>query len=156
MKLGLDTSVLIASIKRKGEKHHSSALQLGEKIKRGGHLGIVSSLVLIEFPGALATTKMPVEKIHKAELSLERSFNLEMMPYEDYVDRTLDLIFEFRELKRKLGIGAADFHHLATSISEECTCFVTVDERHLLRGETREAFKKYIEVMGPLEAVHGL
>jgi predicted nucleic acid-binding protein len=156
LKLGLDTSVLIASIKKRGEKHHSSALELGEKVKKSGHIGVASSLVLIELPSALATTKMPVEKIYETELSLEQSFNLEIMSYEDYIDRTLDLIFEFRDLKRRLGIGAADFHHLATSISEGCSSFVTVDEKHLLRNETREALRKHIEILGPQEAVQRL
>jgi len=101
----------------------------------------------------LAATKMPVEKIYEAELSLEQSFNLEIMSYEDYVDRTLNLIFEFRDLKRRLGIGAADFHHLATSICEGCSNFVTVDERHLLKSETRNALRKHIEILAPQEAV---
>lgn len=156
MKLGLDTSVLIASIKKRGEKYHSSAMDLGETVKKGGHIGVASSLLLIELPGALATTKMPVEKIYETELSLEQSFNLEIMSYEDYIDGTLNLIFEFRDLKRMLGIGAADFHHLATSIGEGCSSFVTVDEKHLLRSETREALRKHIEILGPQEAVRRL
>jgi len=156
LRLGLDTSVLIASIKKRGEKYHTSALELGEKFKKGGHIGVASSLVLIELPGALATTKMPVEKIYEVELSLKQSFNLEIMSYEDYVDRTLDLIFEFRDLKRRLGIGAADFHHLATSVGEGCSSFVTVDEKHLLKSESREALRKHIEILGPQEAVQRL
>ncbi len=148
----MDTSVLIASIKKRGEKYHSSALELSETVKKGDHIGVASSLLLIELPGALATTKMPVEKIYEAELSLQQGFNLEIMSYEDYIDRTLNLIFEFRDLKRKLGIGAADFHHLATSIDEGCSSFVTVDERHLLRSETRNALRKHIEILGPQEA----
>jgi len=156
LRLGLDTSILIASIKKRGEKYHTSALELGEKFKKGGHIGVASSLVLIELPGALATTKMPVEKIYEVELSLKQSFNLEIMSYEDHVDRTLDLIFEFRDLKRRLGIGAADFHHLATSIGEGCSSFVTVDEKHLLKSESREALRKHIEILGPQEAVQRL
>ena len=118
------------------EKYHSSALELSETVKKGDHIGVASSLLLIELPSALAMTKMPVEKIYEAELSLEQSFNLEIMSYEDYIDRTLNLIFEYRDLKRRLRIGAADFHHLATSIGERCSSFVTVDERHLLKSET--------------------
>jgi len=156
LRLGLDTSVLIASIKKRGERYHASALELGEKFKKGGHIGVASSLVLIELPGALATAKMPVEKIYEVELSLKQSFNLEIMSYEDYVDRTLDLIFEFRDLKRRLGIGATDFHHLATSIGEGCSSFVTVDEKHLLKSESREALRKHIEILGPQEAVQRL
>jgi hypothetical protein len=69
------------------------------------------------------------------------------------MERTLNLIFEFRDLKRKLGIGAAVFHHLATSIGERCLSFVTVDERRFLRSETRKALRKHIEILGPQEAV---
>jgi len=97
----------------------------------------------------LAATKMPVEKIYEAELSFEQSFNLEIMSYEDYIDRTLDLIFEFRDLKSRFGIGAAVFHHLATSINEGCSSFITVDEKHLLRNETREALGKHIKILEP-------
>jgi len=156
LKLGLDTSVLIASVKKRGEKYHSSALGLAEVFQKLGHIGVASSLLLIELPGALASTKMPIEKIFETEVSLQENFNLEIMSYENHVDTTLSLIFEFRDLKRRLGIGAVDFHHLATSIDEGCLSFVTVDERHLLRGETREALRKYIEILGPREAVQNL
>lgn len=156
MNLGLDTSVLVASIKKRGEKHHPSALDLAKAMKKGGHVGVASSLLLIELPGALATTRMPVEKIYETELSLEQGFNLQIISYEEHVDRTLNLIFEFRDLKRRFGIGAADFHHLATSIGEGCSGFVTVDEKHLLRSEAREALKKHIEILDPQEAVQKL
>lgn len=156
MKLGLDTSVLIASVKKRGEKYHSSAVELAETVKKNSHVGVASSLVLVELPGALATTRMPVEKIYETESSLEQSFNLEIMSYENYVDRTVDLILEFRDVKRRLGIGAADFHHLATSIDEGCSSFVTVDERHLLRGETVDALKRHIDILSPKQIVQRL
>jgi hypothetical protein len=34
--------------------------------------------------------------------------------------------------------------------------FVTVDEKHLLRNETREALGKHIEILGRQEAVQKL
>jgi hypothetical protein len=69
---------------RGGEKYHSSALELSEAVKKGDHVGIASSLLLIELPGALVSTKMLVERIYEAELSLQEGFNLEIMSYEDY------------------------------------------------------------------------
>lgn len=65
LKLGLDTSALIASIKKRGEKFHASAVLLSEIIKDRGYRGVASSLVLIESPGALATTAMPIEKFSR-------------------------------------------------------------------------------------------
>ncbi len=61
MKVGLDISVLIASVKRVGEKYHKEAQELSKKISQEGHQGICSPLLLIELPGALASlTTMPI------------------------------------------------------------------------------------------------
>lgn len=153
MKLGIDTSALIASVKKKAEKFHDSAILLSDLIKDRGHRVIVSSLVLIELPGALIMTTMPLERIFEIESSVQENFNLEILSYEDYVDRTIELMMEFRDLKRALKIGAADFHHLATSVQEKCEMFITVDEHHLLMDETKQAFKKYINILDPNEAL---
>jgi predicted nucleic acid-binding protein len=156
LKIGIDTSVLIASVKKSGEKFHASAIELSDVIKDFNHVGITSSLVLIELSGALATTTMPVEKIYETELSLQNSFNLEILSYENYVDKAVDLMIEFRSLKRMLKIGAADFHHLSTSIKEGSKIFVTVDEHHLLKSESRQAFRKYINILNPSETLQEL
>lgn len=154
MSVALDTGVLVASIKRGGEKYHQEAVQTADLIRESKSNGVCSSLVLIELPGALASSStMPVEKIHTAELSVQENFNLVILPFHPYVNTTANLMFEFRELKRKLGIEAADFHHLATAIDEGCKAFVTVDEHHLLRRETREALNKYIKILNPKEAL---
>lgn len=156
MKLGIDTSALIASIKKRGEKFHDSAVLLSDFIKDHGHVGIASSLVLIELPGALTMTTMPIEKIFEIEASVQENFNLEILSYEEYVDKTVELMMEFRDLKRVLKIGAADFHHLATSIKEKCEIFITVDERHLSRSETKQALQKYISILNPDKALQEL
>ncbi|MBI2648855.1 MAG: hypothetical protein HYW93_04280 [Thaumarchaeota archaeon] len=64
MKVGLDASVLVASVKRTGEKYHEDALTLAKKMGTGEHEGVCSALLLIEITGALASsTTMPVEKV---------------------------------------------------------------------------------------------
>lgn len=154
MRLGIDTSALIASVKKKGEKFHDSAILLSDFIKDNGHIGIASSLVLIELPGALTTSALPVEKIFEVQASVQDNFNLEILSYDEYVGRTVELMMEFRDLKRILG--AADFHHLATSIKEGCEIFITVDEHHLLSAETKQALQKYISILSPDEALQKL
>jgi len=156
LKLGIDTSALIASVKREGEKFHNSVLMLSDIIKDHGHRGIASSLVLIELPGALIMTAIPIDKIFEIEASVQENFNLEILSYEEYIDKTVELMLEFRDLKRGLKIGAADFHHLATSIKESCEIFVTVDEHHLLRPETKQTLQKYIHILDPEEAIQRL
>ncbi len=105
-------------------------------------------------PGApAASTTMPIEKIYVAEATVQKGFNLRIMPFHPYVERAVSLMFELRDLKRRFRVEAADFHHLATAIGEECDVFVTVDERHLLRHEVKEAVKHYIEVCNPREAL---
>ena len=157
MKIGVDTGVLIASVKRRGEKFHEGAVRLSSAIKDGGHAAVASSLVLIELPGGLSSsTRMPIDKIFEVEVSVQDNFELQVLPFEDYVDLTVELVFTFRELKGKWGIGSADFHHIATSIEEKCGIFVTVDENHLLRDECKKAFKKYIDVLDPNEAADAL
>ncbi|MEM2133935.1 MAG: PIN domain-containing protein [Candidatus Jordarchaeaceae archaeon] len=154
MKIALDTGVLVASVKRIGEKYHQEAVQIADCIKNSKSSCVSSSLVLIELPGALASsTTMPIEKIYIVEASIQENFNLIILPFHPYIDTTLNLMFEFRELKRSLGIEAADFHHLATAIDEKCDAFVTVDDHHLLKAETKEALKKYIKILSPKEAL---
>ena len=157
MKVGLDASVLVASVKRTGEKHHEDALTLAKKMGTGEHEGVCSALLLIEITGALASsTTMPVEKIYDVELSLIKGFRVNMRPFELYADRTVDLMLEFRDLKSKFGIGSADFHYLATASGEGCDFFVTTDEKHLLKRECRERFSKYIPIHTPSEALRSL
>ena len=154
MRIALDTGVLVASIKRIGEKYHQEAVQIADRVRNFKSNCVSSSLVLIELPGALASsTTMPVEKIYTAEASIQENFNLVILPFHPYIDTTVNLMFEFRELKRRLGIEAADFHHLATAIDERCGAFITVDDHHLLRSETKEALNKYIKILNPKEAL---
>ena len=154
MKIGLDSNVLVAAVKKLGEPYHRSALELSRKISQGELSGVASALVLIEIPGALSSsTRMPVEKIYEVSVSLQESFRLRIMEFESYVDLARDLMFEFRELKSRWTIGSADFHHIATSIGEGCGLFVTTDEKHILRAECRRNFEKYIKIANPDEAV---
>lgn len=118
----------------------------------GTHQGVCSALVLTEVPGALASsTTMPVDKIYETELSLLESFRVNVSPFEQHADRAVDPMLEFRDMKRRLDINSADFHHLATAVGEGCTVFVTTDERHLLREETRSALSSYIRICAPSE-----
>lgn len=154
MKIGLDSSVLVASVKRRGEKHYEKALQLSKRIILESHEGICSALVLTEVPGALASsTTMLVDRIYETEISVLSGFRISVRPFEQYVDDAVDLMLEFRELKKKFDIGSADFHHLATAEGEGCEVFVTTDERHLLREECRKSFSARIAVCSPGEAL---
>lgn len=154
MKIGLDAGVLIASVKKRGEKFYPQALALSKKISEGRHEGICSALVLTEVPGALASsTSMPIDKIYETEASLLAGFEVNVRPFEQYADSAVDLMLEFRELKRRFDIGSADFHHIATASGEGCGFFVTVDERHLLKEECRKALAPRISVVTPAEAL---
>jgi predicted nucleic acid-binding protein len=157
LRVGLDSSVLVASLKRVGEKHHVDALRLSGLIKSGSHTGVCSALAIIEVPGALASsTTMPVEKIYDVEVSLIDGFQLSFSAFEPHAHMAVEMMLEFRELKRKFGVGSADFHHVATASSEGCIMFVTTDERHLLRHECRDQLSKYIRVCSPAEAATSL
>lgn len=154
MKIGLDSNVLVASVKKPGEPYHDSALELSEKIANESVSSIASALVLIEIPGALASsTKMPIERIYEVSVSLQTGFKLRIMDFEGYVDLARELMFEFRELKARWQIGSADFHHIATSIQESCDLFVTTDEKHFLRTVCRENFEKHIKIVNPRQAL---
>lgn len=157
MKIGFDSNVLVASVKKRGEPYHESALKLAQEASRGNVSGVASALVLIEIPGALASsTKMPVERIYEVMVSVQEGFRLEIMELGVYADLARDLMFEFRGLKSKWQIGSADFHHVATSIGEDCSLFVTTDEKHLLRAECRENFDRHIKIRNPDEALDEL
>jgi predicted nucleic acid-binding protein len=144
---------MVASVKKVGEPYHDSAIELARRVSRADVSSLASALVLIEVPGALASTKMPIEKIYQVLASLQANFNLRIMEFEAYVDLARELMFEFRELKSKWQIGSADFHHVATSIQERCDFFVTTDEKHLLRSECRKHFEKHIRIAHPDEAL---
>jgi len=144
---------MVASVKKVGEPYHDSAIELARRVSRADVSSLASALVLIEVPGALASTKMPIEKIYQVLASLQANFNLRIMEFEAYVDLARELMFEFRELKSKWQIASADFHHVATSIQEGCDFFVTTDEKHLLRSECRKHFEKHIRIAHPDEAV---
>ncbi len=146
----MDSNVLVASIKRRGEPQHESALELAHRISRSESVSIASALTLLEVPGALASsTKMPIEKIHETILSVQEHFKLGIMEFENYVEPANELMFEFRELKSKYEIGSADFHHLATCIEEGCAFFVTTDMKHLLREECRKSFERRVKIVDP-------
>ncbi len=154
MKIGLDSNVLVASVKKLGEPFHDSSIALSRKIKDEEGSVVGSALVLIEVPGALASSsKIPIEKIYEVTASVQDQFNLRIMEFESYVDLAKDLMFEFRDLKSKWQIASADFHHVATSIQEGCDLFVTTDEKHLLRPVCREAFEKHIKIVNPTQAL---
>jgi predicted nucleic acid-binding protein len=144
--------VLIASVKKIGEKYHNDVLGISHKITERHHEGICSSLLMIELPGALASsTTMPFEKIY--EVSVIENFRAAVMPYEAYVKRAVELMLEFRDLKARYEIGSADFHYLATSVQEGCEFFVTTDEKHLLRPSCRDALSRHLKVLAPDEAL---
>lgn len=146
----------MASVKKLGEPYHNSAIELARRVSQEDLLSVASALVPIEVPGALSSTRMPIEKIYQVSISLQASFNLRIMEFEAYVDLARDLMFEFREPKSKWEIGSADFHHVATSIQEGCDFFVTTDEKHLLRSECRKHFEKHIKVANPDQALEAL
>ena len=139
MRIGVDSNVLVASVKKAGEPYHKSALELSRKVSDGEGESVASALVLIEVPGALSScTKMPVEKIYEVSASLQTNFRLRIMEFEADVDAARELMFEFRELKSKWQIGSARFSSFGNGYQEGCDYFVTTDEKHLLRDESGE------------------
>ncbi len=154
LKIGLDTGIFIASVKKRGEKFHEPILGILNKILPNQISFFASALTLIEIPGGLcASTKLPIEKIYQIEKSLKNEFQMRILPFEPYIPKTKELMFEFRDLKGQLNIESADFHHLATAIQESCSVFLTIDERHLLKDELRGQMKKYIEILDPSELI---
>jgi len=152
--VGLDASTLLASVKREGEKYHKDAVRLANQLKSRDIRGICSSLVLIEVPGALSSaTTMPIDKIYETSASVIAAFSVDLMPFEALIDRSIELMLEFRDLKRRAGIGSADFHYLAAAAGQNCKIFVTTDERHLLRPDVRKAFSKYVGILDPTSAL---
>lgn len=152
LKIGLDTGIFISSIKKEGEKFHNDVLEILENVNFEQTVFISSALILIEIPGGLcSSTSLPIEKIYQIEKSLQMEFQVKIFPFDQYISKTKELMFEFRDLKRKLDIESADFHHLATSIQENCSIFLTIDERHLLNTTFRNQIKKYIEILSPTE-----
>jgi predicted nucleic acid-binding protein len=82
LKIGLDSNLLIASVKKHAEPYHGSALELGRRASKEEISSVASALVLIEITGALASsTKMPVEKIYEVVASLHTNFNLRIMEF---------------------------------------------------------------------------
>lgn len=157
MKICVDSNVLVASVKKRGERYHRQALELARRISEKAASCVASALVLIEVPGALASsTKMPIEKIQQVLVSMQDGFRLSIMSFDAYTELARDLMLEFRELKSEWEIGSADFHHLATSIGEGCDMFVTTDEKHLLRPECKRNFERHIVVTNPDEALDAL
>ena len=157
MKVGLDSNVLVASVKKGGEPHHNSAVNLANEISKRDIVAVASALVLIEVPGALcSSTKMPVEKIYEVLASIQANFKLRIAEFEAYAGLARELMFEFRSLKSKWEIGSADFHHIATSIAEGCDLFVSTDEKHMLREECRLEFEKRIRIATPNQALSEL
>lgn len=141
-------------MKRRGEKHHAACLELSRRISTGGHRTIASSLVLLELPGALASsTSMPIERIFQVEASTHKRFNLGIRSYEPYVGKATELMLALRDLKRRRKIPSADFHHLATAAVEGCDFFVAVDERHMLWSEFRGSMREHVEILDPSQAV---
>ena len=155
MKIGLDSSVLIASTKKEGENFHDACVELSRLVKGNTtHEVISSSLVLIEFRGGMASSTSADEHvIRKRESEVRDNFDLKVMRFEDYVDKFHELVIAFRELKRRINIPSTDFYHLATCIQEGCDIFVTTDFKHLLTQETRKALQQYIRIVDPTEAV---
>lgn len=96
---------------------------------------------------------MPVDKVYEVQASVLANFRASIMTYEPYLSRTMDLMIEFRDLKAKRGIGSADFHHIATSREEGCKVFVTTDEKHLLREDSRKALSRYVDIVTPDDAL---
>ncbi|NVM03090.1 MAG: PIN domain-containing protein [Candidatus Helarchaeota archaeon] len=156
-RIGLDTGIYIASVKKKGEKFHDDIKKILKKISFKQYTFISSALILIEIPGGLcASTSMPIQKIYETEKALEENFKMKIFSFDPYIIKAKELMFEFRELKRKFNIESADFHHLATVIQENCPIFLTIDEHHLLKDEFKLKMGKYIDILNPTDFLRTL
>ena len=149
-RIGLDTGIYIAAIKKRGEKFHDDIQEILKTIDFKDYIFISSALILTEIPGGLcASTSMPIQKIYETEKALQDNFKMKIYSFDPYILRAKELMFEFRTLKRKFNIESADFNYLATAIQENCSIFLTIDEHHLLRDEFKSKMKKYIDILKP-------
>lgn len=154
MKFALDTGVLVASVKSRDEKFNVPAMRLVSILREQGHDVVFSALAIEELRGALASsTSMPSEKIFEVERSLEEALKPVIVSCDKYIEKTCELLLSFRDLKRKKRMPSADFHHLASAIGERADFFVTVDQKHLLAPETKEAMAGLIRILDPEEAL---
>lgn len=69
------------------------------------------------------------------------------------MEKTKELLLQFREVKRQERIPSAGFHHLATAIQERCDLFVTIDERHIPSDEMGGRLSLLIKAVDPIEAL---
>jgi predicted nucleic acid-binding protein len=141
-------------VKKRNEKYHEDSVKLSKMTRTGRHEAFASALILIEVPSGLASsTSLSIERIYEIAVTLQQAFTLQIMSFEPYLEKTIQLFLQLRDVKRRHNIVSADFHHLATAIQEGCEIFVTTDERHLLAEDVRDALKGYINLVDPRTAM---
>lgn len=153
MRVYLDTSAVLASLKRKDEPEHKTAKRIVESSPSVNEI-VSSSLLVTELSVAYAKhTKAPAEAVLRAIGVLKGLYGLQIFNHDDFLDVTKDLAFEKRVILRKADLPAADVHHVAAAFSLNAKIFVTTDFRHLLKKEVKDELKNYIQIVSPREAV---
>lgn len=141
-------------MKKRNEKFYEDSVELSRMTQAGRHEAFASALTLIEVPGGLASsTSLSIERIYEVVVTVQQAFTLQIMSFEPYLEKTIQLFLQLRGVKRRRNIVSADFHHLATAIQEGCEIFVTTDERHLLAEDVRDSLKEYISLVDPRAAM---
>ena len=103
--------------------------------------------------GGLAKTKMPTVQIWTNLFTINTGYKVSFCVFDKLLWEALRLILAHNESKRKYDVPSANFAHIATAISIKSNYFITMDERHFLREEFKEAFKHELPIVDPNEAV---
>ncbi len=151
MRLYLDTSAVIASLKRSNEPEHLNAKQILESAPSTNEL-VTSSLTLTELIVAYAKhTKAPPTAVREVIDLLSSTYAMEVFNHDDFLDTTTTLAFAERDLFRQLDTPSADVHHVAAAYQLDASCLVTTDKKHLLNHRARERLSRYLPVLSPNE-----
>ncbi len=153
MRLYLDTSAILASIKEREEPEHNDAQALVKSAPSINEL-VTSSLSITELTVALAKrTREPEARIGDIITLLTETYDLQIFNHDDFLDATRLVAFEQRNLCRRYDIPSADVHHVSAAYQLEASHLVTTDKKHLLREEARKGLARYVSILSPKETV---
>ncbi len=151
MRLYLDTSAVLASIKQSNEPEHANAKQILQSAPSTNEL-VTSSLTLTELTVAYAKhTKAPTTAVREVIDLLSITYAMEVFNHDDFLDTTTTLAFAERDLFRQLDTPSADVHHLSAAYELDAACLVTTDKKHLLNPMARERLSHYLPILSPHE-----
>ncbi len=153
MRLYLETSVLLASIKKYEEPEHENAQAIVKSAPSTNEL-VTSSLSVTELTVALAKrTREPEKRVGDIISLLTGTHELRVLSHDDFLDATKLVAFTERDLCRRFNIPSADIHHISAAYQLEAAYLITTDKKHLLREEARKQLAHYVSILSPGEAI---